>query len=185
MRVIPLAFVAVLIASPAAAASWSVDYGHSKLGFSVPWGGQPYIAMFQKWNARIDFDAADLAHAKADVTIDMTSALSGEDDLDQNLPGPEGFDAGRFPQAHFVTKRFSSTGSGRYEAVADLTIHGVTKEITLPFTLKIDGDHAHMTGAVTLLRTDFGVGMGKGWAGETPVAHAVKVTFDLTASKAR
>lgn len=185
MRLLPFACLAMLMASPAAAASWSIDYGHSKLGFSVPWGDQPYIATFQKWTAKIDFDPADLAHAKADVTIDMTSAVSSEEDLDQNLPGPEGFDSGRFPQARFVTKTFRSTGNGRYEAVADLTIHGVTREITLPFTLKIDGEHAHMTSAVTLIRTDFGVGMGKGWAGETPVAHAVKVTVDLTASKAR
>lgn len=185
MRVPPFAYVAMLMASPATAANWSVDYLHSKLGFSVLWGGQPYIATFQKWTAKIDFDPADLPHAKADVTIDMTSVVSGEEDLDQNLPGPEGFDAGRFPQARFVTKTFRGTGNGRYEALADLTIRGVTREITLPFTLKIDGGHAHMTGAVTLMRTDFGVGTGKGWSGETPVAHTVKVTVDLTASKAR
>ena len=175
---------ALLFVSPAYAASWTADHAHSKLGFVVQWSGQPFTATFQKWNAKIDFDAADLAHAKADVTIDMTSAVSGEEELDQNLPGAQGFDAAKFPQARFVTKSFRSLGKDRYEAVADLTIRGISKTVTLPFTLNIQGDHAHMKGETTIMRTDFGVGSGSMWAGETPVAHVVKVTVDLTAAKA-
>lgn len=175
---------ALLFATSANAASWNVDHAHSKLGFVAQWSGQPFAASFQKWNAKIEFDPADLAHAKADVTIDMTSAVSGESELDQNLPGAQGFDAAKFPQARFVTKAFRSLGGNRYEAVGDLTIRGITKAITLPFTLTIKGERAHMTGEATVMRNDFGVGMAKEWAGETPVAHAIKVTVDLTAAKA-
>jgi polyisoprenoid-binding protein YceI len=185
MRFASLAFVAVLFGNPAQAAIWNVDHAHSKLGFAVQWSGQPFIAMFQKWNAQIEFDPADLAHAKADVTIDMASAVSGEADLDLNLPGAQGFDVEHFPQARFVTRSFRSLGKDRYEAVADLTIRGVTKTVMLPFTLNIQGDRAHMKGQATVMRTDFSVGSGDMWEGETPVAHAVKVTVDLTAVKAR
>lgn len=185
MRVIPVTLAVLLIASPACATAWSVDYAHSKLGFVVQWSGQPFTARFKTWNAKIDFDPANLAAAKADVTIDMNSAVSGEDELDQNLPGAQGFDATRFPQAHFVTRSFRNTGKDRYEAVGDLTIRGVTKPVALPFTLSIQGESAHMKGEVTVMRTDFGVGSGSAWEGETPVAHAVKVTVDLTATKAR
>ncbi len=176
---------AMLIASSAQAASWNVDHAQSKLGFSVQWSGQPFVATFQKWNAQIAFDPADLAHAKANVTIDMTSAVSGEADLDQNIPGPQGFDAVHFLLAHFVTTDFRAFDNNRYEASGNLTIRGVTRPITLPFTLTISGDRAQMTGETTIMRTDFGVGSGKEWAGETPVAHAVKVTVDLAATKAR
>lgn len=178
-----LVAVAFLLATGAQAASWNVDRAHSKLGFLVQWSNQPFAAAFQKWNAQIDFDPADIAHAKANVTIDMASAVSGEADLDQNLPGPEGFDAAHFPQAHFITKGFRALGNNRYEAAGDLTLHDITKPITLPFTVTIAGDRAHMTGEATVMRTDFGVGAGKAWAGEMPVAHAVKVTVDLTATK--
>lgn len=183
MRTLVVAFL--LLASPAWATNWNVDYAHSKLGFVVQWSGQPFTATFKKWNARIEFDAANLATSKADVTIDMNSATSGEDELDQSLPGAQGFDATKFPTAHFVTKSFRSTGKDRYEAAGDLTIHGVTKSVTLPFTLTMQGDTAHMRGDVTIMRTDFSVGSGSMWEGETPVAHAVKVTVDLTATKAR
>jgi polyisoprenoid-binding protein YceI len=179
-----LVAIALLLVSGAQAASWNVDHAHSKLGFVVRWGGQPFGATFQKWQAQIDFDPADLTHAHANVTIDMTSAVSGEADLDQNLPGAEGFDTAPFPQAHFVTKSFRALRNSRYEAVGNLTLHGITKPIALPFTLTIAGDRARMTGEATVMRTDFGVGVGKAWAGETPVAHAVKVTVDLTAAKA-
>jgi polyisoprenoid-binding protein YceI len=184
MRLVPFVFAAALFATQAAAASWNVDHAHSKLDFAVQWSGEPFIATFRKWSAQIDFDPADLAHAKAAVTIDMTSAVSGEADLDQNLPGAQGFDTGRFPQAHFVTKYFRSLGNDRFEAAGELTIRGITKTVTLPFTLNIQGEHAHMKGEATVMRTDFGVGSGDMWAGETPVAHAVKVTVDLTATKA-
>jgi polyisoprenoid-binding protein YceI len=184
MRISPAAFAALLAVSPACATAWNVDHAHSKLGFVVQWSGQPFTATFKTWNAKIDFDPANLAASKADVTIDMTSAVSGEDELDQNLPGAQGFDAAKFPTARFVTKNFRGTGKDRYEAVGDLTIRGTTRPVTLPFSLTMQGDTAHMKGEATIARTDFGVGSGSAWEGETPVAHAVKVTVDLTATKA-
>jgi len=173
----------LLLAVPARAANWTVDHAHSRLGFVAQWSGQPFVATFGKWDAKIDFDPANLAQAKADVTIDMSSASSGDPDTDQNLSGPEGFYAAKFPQAHFVATRFRSVANNRYEAAGNLTIHGITRPITLPFTLMITANSAHMTGETTLLRTDFGVGTSQEWTGEKPIAHAVKVTVDLTAAR--
>jgi len=184
-QILPVAFAALLLASPVHAAGWNVDYAHSKLGFIAQWSSKPFVATFKTWSARIDFDPAKLAASKAEVTIDMNSAVSGEAELDQNLPGAQGFDAAKFPSAHFATKSFRGLGKDRYEAVGDLTIRGVTKQVALPFTLSIHGDTAHMKGEASILRTDFGVGSGSAWAGETPVAHAVKITVDLTATKAK
>ncbi len=183
MRTAIIAAALILLASSAQATNWNVDYKASKLSFTVQWSGQAFSATFRKWNAAIAFDPADLAHAKADVTIDMTSAYSGETDLDSNLRGAQGFDAMHFPQARFATKSFRRLGNNRYEAAGDLAIHGVTKPVMLPFMLTIQGNRAHMTGETTVMRTDFGVGSGAMWAGETPVAHAVKVTVDLSAAR--
>lgn len=185
MRTVLVASLLMLSATSAMAANWTVDHAHSKLGFVAQWSGQPFAARFQRWEAKIDFDPADLTHAKAEVSIDMTSAISGEADLDKNLPGAQGFDAARFPQARFVSTSFRRLGDNHYEAVGELTIRGIAKPLTLPFTLTMQGNRAHVTGETTVMRNQFGVGSGPEWAGEKPVAHGVKVTVDLTASKPR
>ena len=61
-------------------------------------------------------------------------------------------------------------------------VHGAKRPVNLPFVLTITGNQAHMTGKTAVLRTDFGLGTGD-WAGETPIAHQVFITTDLTATK--
>ena len=184
MRRLFLASVAsLLLAGPAAAATWNVDYAKSRLGFTVQWSGEAFVATFKSWKADISFDPADLAHARAAVTIDLESETSGSSDNDDGLQGPEGFSTGRFPTAKFETMGFTAKGGNAYVATGRLTLHGVTRPVTLPFTLTIAGNVAHMTGKVSVLRTDFGLGTGE-WAAPTPIAHEVTITVDLTATKA-
>src|SRR6267378_2165056 len=177
----------ILAAAPAQAAQWQVDAAKSKLGFVLTWDREPFRAAFKKWSASIDFDPADLAHAKAEVTIDIASLASEDPKNDRYRNGPNGLDAMHFPQARFVTKSIREVAPNHYEATADLSIRGITKEVTLPFTLTIAGVAAHMTGELTLSRVDFGVGLGRtfgiDWSSERTVSHAVKVTIDLTAIK--
>jgi len=71
---------------------------------------------------------------------------------------------------------FRSLATGR------LTLHGVSKTITLPFALVFSGDSAHMTGKTVVLRTDFALGKGE-WASASTIAHEVAITVDLTATK--
>lgn len=172
-----------LFAAPASAANWNVDHGKSKLGFSVQWSGEAFVAVFKSWKADIAFDPSDLAHSKAVVTIDLGSEGSNSPDNDDGLKGPEGFAAGQFPSAKFETTGFASKGGNAYAATGRLTLHGVTRPLTLPFTLTIDGDSAHMTGRAVVSRIDFGLGSGE-WASDKVIAHAVTITIDLTATKA-
>jgi polyisoprenoid-binding protein YceI len=174
---------AVVLAAPAAqAAHWTVDKAHSKLGFTVIWAKQPFSATFESWNANIDFDPANLAAAKADVTIAIASETSEEADFDSNLQGDIGFAASKFPTARFVTTGFTHKSGNDYVAQGTLTLKGIAKPITLPFTLVIAGKTAHMTGSAIVMRNLFGVGTGQ-WAAPDPVAHAVKVNIDLTATR--
>ena len=177
----------LLGAAPAHAAQWQVDAAKSKLGFVLTWDREPFRAAFKKWSAVIDFDPADLAHAKADVAIDIASFSSEDPKNDRYRNGPNGLDVMHFPQARFVTKSIREVTPNHYEATADLSIRGITKEVTLPFTVTIAGAAAHMTGELTLSRVDFGVGMGRtfgiDWSSERTVSHAVKVTIELTATK--
>lgn len=165
---------------PCSAAQWNVDYAKSKLGFTVLWGKEPFSAAFKTWKADIAFDPTDLAHARADVTIDLSSEESDEPDFDSGLKGALGFQVSQYRTSQFATTGFVHKSGDDYVATGHLTIRGTTKTITLPFTLTLDGNHAHMKGAAEVIRTDYGVGSGM-WSAPTPVAHNVTVTIDLFA----
>ena len=188
MRAILIAAAIALFSPAAQAAQWKVDPAKSTLGFVVTWDREPFRASFNRWTAAIEFDPAELANAKAEVSIDIASYVSEDPENDKYRVGPNGLDVRRFAQARFVSKSFREIGPGRYEAVADLTIHGMTKEVKLPFALTINGNAVHMTGEMTLSRVDFGVGTGStwgiDWSSERTVSHAVKVTVDLLATRA-
>jgi polyisoprenoid-binding protein YceI len=188
MRVAFAAIAVAAFASNAAhAAQWQVDSAKSRLGYLVTWAKEPFKADFKKWMANIDFDPADLAHAKVSVVVDIVGMVSEDPQNDKYRIGPNGLDFMHFAQAHFVSKSFRALGPNRYEATADLSLHGVTKEVKLPFTLTFMGNTAHMVGETTISRVDFGVGKGNvfgiDWSSERTVAHAVKVVVDLTATK--
>ena len=77
-----LAFLAGLGFASANAATWKVDYGKSKLGYTILWDGEDSVALFQKWQAQIDFDPANPAAAKITVTISTASGVSDFPDYD-------------------------------------------------------------------------------------------------------
>jgi polyisoprenoid-binding protein YceI len=182
MRSAALAAALAFLSTPSLAAHWNVDYGKSRLGFQVNWGGAPFVAVFKSWKAEIDFDPADLTHARAQVTIDIASEASDDSETDGGLRSEQGFAAAQFPTARFQASSFRHTGGNQYVASGSLSIKGISRPITLPFLLVLSGNSAHVAGKAQLLRTDFNLGTGE-WAKADPVAHAVTVNLDLVATK--
>src|SRR5262249_48971888 len=156
-------------ATPAAAAHWNVDTAKSRLGFTVSWSGHPFDATFKSWKANIDFDPNDLAHSKADVTIDIASETSDDAETDDGVKGAQGFQTAQFATARFQTTSIAPRSGNDYVAQGNLTIRGVTKPVTLPFTLMLAGNIAHMIGSTTVSRMDFGVGQGGDFSKPAPV----------------
>jgi len=181
-----VAFAALAIAAPAWAAppAWTVDHAASKIGIGSTFDGQAVGGAFRKWDADIHFDPKDLAHSSVTATIDTGSAATGDADRDAALPDTPWFFAAKYPKATFVSHSFKALGGNRYAAVGDLTIRGVTKPLTLPFTLAITGDTAKMNAAVGVNRLAFGVGQGE-WATTDVIPAAVQVTIALTAHRAK
>jgi polyisoprenoid-binding protein YceI len=183
--VLILALAAVAGASARAApAAWTLDRAASRLTFRSAFSGEAVQGGFKRWDAQIQFDPKDLAASKAVVTIDVGSASTGATDKDQALPTADWFDAVRFPRASFVTRSFKDLGGGRYQALGDLTIRGVTRPVTLPFTLAITGDEAKMNGQAVVNRSLFGVGRGQFASAET-VPFNVTVGIALVARRAK
>lgn len=185
--VAPEAQAAEPAAPPAADAAlkdpvaWTVAKG-STLGFTATWSGEALQGSFTRWSADILFSPDALDRSKLTVSIDMASARTGDEQRDASLPGDDFFATAAHPKATFSATKFRKTGEGRYVADGTLDLRGVSKPLSLPFSLKIDGDTATARGVTTLDRTAFGVGQGE-WAATDQIAAKVKVSFALTAKR--
>lgn len=164
--------------------SWQVDPAKSALTFSVVVNGQTVQGRYDGFGADIRFDPANLAQSSAKITIDASAYKTGDRTRDVMLMKPPWFNVLDFPQVIFQTTSFAFKGGGRYDAKAKLTLKGRTKDITLPFTLNINGNTATMRGETTLKRLAFNIGQGEDFTGEKPVALSVKVMVNITARRA-
>ncbi|MDB5439783.1 MAG: polyisoprenoid-binding protein [Caulobacteraceae bacterium] len=180
LAVTPLAAAAA--PAPAKVQHWTVDKAASKLGFSTAFSGAAISGGFSAWTADINFDPKNLAASKATVTIDIASVSTGNAERDDILPSDDWFSTAKFKTATFTTTSIKDLGGGKYQAPGTLSLRGVTKPVTLNFTLTITGDTAKMAGTASINRSDFGVGQGQ-FKGADAVPFAVPVTVSLTAKK--
>lgn len=160
---------------------WAVAPG-STLGFATAFSGAPIEGRFQRWSADIVFDPEALDRSSVRVEIEVASADTGDRQRDEVLPSGDWLDAASHPKAVFAARRFRRTGTDRYVAEGELTLRGATEPLSLPFTLKIDGDTARLRGVTSLDRTAFGVGQGE-WTSTDQIPAKVTIQVDLTAKR--
>ncbi len=159
---------------------WAIVPAQSKLTFKAMLYNAEFEGVFNDFGGTIRFNSDDLANSSADIRIGMKDITTGDADRDSNIKGEDWFDSDNHPDATFKTMQFERAEEGKYIAIGNLTIRGVTMPVSLPFTLDIQGDTAKMSGEVSLNRLDFRVGTGQ-WEDEKTVGHTVKVKIDLTA----
>ncbi|MBB6125150.1 cytochrome b561/polyisoprenoid-binding protein YceI [Sphingobium subterraneum] len=162
-------------------ARWTVASG-GRLGFTASWNGTAIAGRFGSWKSDILFSPDALDASRITVTIDLASASTDDSQRDEMLQGGDFFDTAAHPQAVFTSSAIRSLGGDRYKADGSLQLHGVSKPVTLSFTLKIDGDTAKVTGSSRLDRTKFGVGTGE-WAATDQIAAPVSVDFAFSAKR--
>lgn len=182
----PLMAAARPPAPTASAPAWTVDAAASRLGFASRFNDEAFSGAFRRWTAAIRFDPSRLDRSSVVATIDLASAYTGSPDRDQSLPTSDWFDVAHHPGAVFRSTRIRASGPGRYVAEGVLTLRGVSRPLTLPFSLSITGQGAgqtaRMTAAVALNRSAFGVGQGQ-WASGEVVPTTVQVTINLSARR--
>jgi polyisoprenoid-binding protein YceI len=168
--------LALALPCAANAADYTVQSG-STLGFTSSFQGSSFDGQFGKWTAAISYDAAKLASSKFDVTVDLSTAKTGDSDRDSALPGTDFFDVAKYPQAHFVTTAFHQQGS---QVIADgtLTLRGVSKPVSLNVTFKPQGNGGTLDVSGSVNRLDFGVGGGQ-YKDTSVIAAEVKITGHL------
>jgi polyisoprenoid-binding protein YceI len=167
------------LALPAMAQHWQVDPAHSTLTFTNSYQGIEYTGRFRRFDAMIEYDPNDLAHAKFDVTIDITSLDTQNSERDQAALGTAFFDTAKFPRAHFATSAFRKGADGRIVADGVLMLRGISKPVALTVSFKPHGDDAALDVVAQLKRLDFGIGAGQ-WADPSMIGDGVTVHGHLS-----
>src|ERR1700712_3160574 len=126
----PFAAVALLAAS-AFTVIKSQDWKISD-NYSIKFDGGDPSGEFKGLKGTVSFDPANLASSKFDATIDVASINTGNGMKNTHAKSDKWFDAEKYPTIKFTSTSITKTAAG-FEAKGTLSIHGVDKEITLPF----------------------------------------------------
>lgn len=181
-----MAWIAMLaigaFVTPAMARTWNVDAAHSTLTFTNSYQNVQYTGQFKRFTAKIDYDPADLAHAKFDVSVDITSLDTRNAERDHAALGADFFDTAKFPRAHFVTSAFHEAARGKVVADGTLTLRGVSKPVELEVRFAPHGNSATLDVTAQLNRLDFGIGTGQ-WADPSLIGNGVTVHGHLVLTR--
>jgi polyisoprenoid-binding protein YceI len=156
---------------------WCAVAADSRLGFVASWEGDEFSGRFVRFDTRIVFDPGRPELGRMDVTIDITSADSGNRMRDEAMADPEWFDFAQHPTARYVAERIERGEEG-YKALGMLELKGFTKEVPLEFRWEQREEEARLRGRAQLVRTDFGVGKGE-WSSGEVIGLDVRVEVDL------
>ena len=153
-----------------AQSTWGIDKAHSKLGFTIVHMGVSDVdGSFKITDATITSKGDDFNGATLTLTADPNTLNTDNEARDKHVKSDAMLDVSKFSTITFKSTSFKKTGANTYTIVGDLTLHGVTKPVTLTATVrqglsmkKTPVAGFKVTG--TLNRKDFGVGTGFGSA---------------------
>jgi polyisoprenoid-binding protein YceI len=144
---------------------YDIDPAHSSAHFSVRHMMITNVrGEFTKVSGTVTFDPDNPGASQVEATIDVASLHTREEQRDAHLRSADFFDVAKFPEIKFVSKSVERLGDGEHSVKGDLTIHGVTKEVTF----RVDGPtpeikdpwgntKAGATATAKINRKDFGL----------------------------
>jgi polyisoprenoid-binding protein YceI len=119
-------------AQAAAATTWLIDPTHSEVQFKVKHLMVSTVTgLFTQYEGQLDMVGDDFEDAKITFSADVASISTGNDQRDEHLISPEFFDVVQFPRLTFASTGMTRTGADTYALNGRLTIHGVTKPVSL------------------------------------------------------
>lgn len=114
------------------AQTWTWDKMHSQLNFSIKHMGISFVeGGFKSVTATVTSSKDDLSDAVVELTADVNSLNTGVDMRDNHLKTDAFFDAAKYPTLTFKSTSFTKVDDKNYQVTGDLTLHGVTKSVTL------------------------------------------------------
>ncbi len=178
------------LAAPLAMAqtsTWTPDPAHSEVDFTVKHMSLSNVhGRIGNIKGSITLNEADITKSSVSITIDVTTIDTGVSMRDNDLKSANYFDVAKFPTATFTSTSVSGS-AGHLTVTGNLTLHGVTK----PVTLDVEGpagpingmggkQHEGYSATVTLRRKDFGIGAK---APESMLSDEIKLSIDLDVAK--
>lgn len=142
----------------ASAASYKVDPQYTQIVFKIKHIMGQIRGVFAKFDGEVKLDEADQELKSLTATVEVESIDTHVAERDKDLRSEKFFDTAKFPQAKFVSKKISKD-----KIVGELTMHGVTKEISLDYTLygvamdQRGNTKVFLSAAGTVNRKDFGI----------------------------
>lgn len=144
---------------------YALDKSHAKIVFSINHlGFSTYYGFFSDLEGSLDLEPSAPAKSALLVTINIAGMVTTDPKLDEKLKSDTFFDVAKFRTATFKSTSIEVTGEGTGKLTGDLTLHGVTKPVTLDVTFNGAGTppltELYVVGfnAVgTLKRSDFGI----------------------------
>jgi polyisoprenoid-binding protein YceI len=138
-----------------------VVFGWNHFGFSNP------TARFDKIEGSVLLDKADLTKSSISVTLPLEGLDTRVAKLDEELKSPDFLDAAKYPTITFKSTKVEKTGENSLKITGDLTVHGVTKPVTLDAKVNkigifeipgvIKAQTAGFDATTVIKRSDFGV----------------------------
>jgi len=185
-----ISFVLLVALDSAALASetYRFDQSRSTIGFTVHQFLGTTHGKFTKFDGKIDVDREHREKSSVTAKIDVRSIDTGIVKRDNHLRSPEFFNVAKFPEMTFKSRSVRQTGQQSGDILGDLTIHGITKPITLHVKLlsPISSDTRETRWAVTtepLKRGDFRLMFSQGTEAISGISQTVAVNIEIEASR--
>lgn len=160
----------------------AVDPAKSQITFGFRQENVPGEGRFRKFTAQVSFDAARPEATRAAIEVDVTSVDLGDPGWNSDIQGASWFNTRQHPRASFVAAGARALPGGRFEAPAQFTLKGVTRDVVATFTARADAGGTLLEGSVPVRRADFRIGEGA-WADTSVVANEVAVRFRIYLKK--
>lgn len=161
--------LASFVGGAAHASSWVLDPDHTTIGFSVKHMMVSDVkGAFDKFTGSVEIDDKDPSKSLVNVEIDVASINTRNAKRDEHLKSPDFFDAAKNAKMTFKSTKVDVAKDGSMTITGDLTMHGVTKSVTLasaPLSAAIKdpwgGTHRGTTATAKINRKDFGLTWNK------------------------
>ncbi len=177
-----------LASLPSLAADYAIDTkgAHASINFAVKHLGYSVLTgRFDKFDGDFSYDAAKPEASKISVTIDTSSVNSNHAERDKHLRSGDFLEVDKYPQATFVSKQVvAGSDKNHFDLVGDLTLHGVTKSVTIAVQKVGEGKdpwggyRAGFQGETEINMRDFNIKMDLG-----PASQTVKLELNVEGIK--
>jgi polyisoprenoid-binding protein YceI len=171
--------------------TYTLDPAHTRIGFVARHAMVTKVrGSFDEFAGTAVLDGTNPANSRVEVTIEAASIDTRNAQRDEHLRGNDFLAMQEYPKITFASTGVRQAGETTFEVTGDLTIKGVTNEITIPFEFEgsakdpFGNERVGFEGAVTINRKDYGVTWNAALeGGGVLVSDKVTLEFEISAIK--